>query len=299
MFEFKEITINDIDIFKKYLLEGNYNSSEMTFTNFFMWRDFYNFRLLECKNMLCVISLQEDMEPFAFMPIGNPKQEEFDEVLLLLYEYFRKNNWKLIFKRVDEQKLYYFSNHLNLTLEAVYDRDSSDYVYLAEDLITLKGKKYHGKRNHINSFKTYYEHEYVEFDKKYIDECIRINEEWFEQRNTEMNKGILAELIANKELLNNYEELGCKGALFKIDGKFEGYTIGEKLNQDMAIIHIEKANNEIRGLYNYINQQFCENEWNNTIYINREQDLGIEGLRKAKLSYHPTKMINKYNIFIK
>lgn len=299
MFEFREIGIDDRVIFHKYLRENNYKSSEMTFTNFFMWRNYYKFRFLEYKNFLCIISKQDNTEPFAFIPIGSPGKEGFEEVVLLLYEYFRENNWKLIFKRVEEEKLHYFTEALSLPVETVFDRDSSDYVYSSEDLISLKGKKFHGKRNHINSFKLQYEYEYVELKKELVSECIRINKEWCEQRSSDSHKEFFYETEANIELLNNFEILGCKGALVKIDGRFEGFTVGERLNEDTAVIHIEKANGDIRGIYTFINQQFCENAWKDLAYINREQDLGIEGLRKAKLSYNPVKMTNKYYVYVK
>ena len=98
---------------------------------------------------------------------------------------------------------------------------------------------------------------------------------------------------ANIELLNNYEALGCHGCLIKVNGSFEAYSIGEMLNKDTAVIHIEKANTKIKGLYQFINQQFCEKQWANALYINREQDMGVEGLRKAKLSYNPVELIEK------
>lgn len=299
MFEFREITIDDRVVFNKYLKENNYRSSEMTFTNFYMWRNFYKFKFLEYKNYLCVISKRDNNEPFAFAPIGKPGQEGFKDAVRYLYEYFRENNYQLVFKRVEEEKLHYFTEGLDLPVETVFDRDNSDYVYSAEELITLKGKKFHGKRNHLNSFRLQYDYEYVELNKELVGECIRINKEWCEQRSSESHKDYHFELEANADLLNNFELLDCKGALVKIDGRFEGYTVGEKLNGDTAVIHIEKANGDIRGIYTFINQQFCENAWKDLAYINREQDLGIEGLRKAKLSYNPVMMINKYDVYVK
>ena len=101
-------------------------------------------------------------------------------------------------------------------------------------------------------------------------------------------------MIANNELLKYYKELGCRGILVRVDGKAEGFTVGEYLNENMAVVHIEKASGSIHGLYTFLNQKFCELHWNEVEFVNREQDLGIEGLRRAKLSYHPAKMINKF-----
>ncbi|MFZ5988664.1 MAG: DUF2156 domain-containing protein [Bacillota bacterium] len=298
MLDFKEIDIYDKPLFDKYLLEYKPRASEMNFTNFFMWRNFYKFKFIEISNLLCIISVPDNGEPFAFIPIGMHTPEGFRGTVFRIMDYFFENGWRPVFKRVEEEKVQLFKEYLNFACEVVFDRDSSDYVYLTEELINLKGKKFDGKRNHINKFKKLYEYEYIRMSNEHIDECIRINEEWCAQRSCDTHKELYCEKIANNELLKNFSKLGCKGALIKVNGRIEGYTIGEVLNNDTAVIHIEKASSDIRGLYTIINQQFCENEWRDMTYINREQDLGIEGLRKAKLSYNPVRMTNKYSVYM-
>ena len=119
-------------------------------------------------------------------------------------------------------------------------------------------------------------------------------EEWCKSRDCDCKDGEYCERFANMELLENIEYLGCKGALLKVDGRFEAFTVGEMMNNETAVIHIEKAGTAIDGLYTVINQQFCARQWSNAIYVNREQDLGLEGLRKAKLSYNPVRILDKY-----
>ncbi len=299
MQEFKEISIHDSDLFKGHIEQDNYKASELSFTNFFMWRNFYKFRYIEYEDMLCILSVQDDKDPFAFIPIGKPDREKFRKAILFIKDYFVDKGWKLVFKRIEEDKVSYFTGYSDIDTEVVFERESSDYVYLVDDLVNLKGKKFHAKRNHINSFINSYEYEYVNLSKEYISECVRINEEWCEIKGCESHIGMFCEKIANNEVLSNYEKLGLKGALIKVNGRFESYTVGEALNEDTVVIHIEKANDNIRGLYPLINQQFCKHQWKDYMYINREQDLGIEGLRKAKMSYNPVMMINKYIVYIK
>jgi len=131
-----------------------------------------------------------------------------------------------------------------------------------------------------------------------IDECSRIMTEWCRAKNCNCQDGDYCERYANMELLRNFRVLGCKGALIKVDGSFKAFTAGEMLNSDTAVIHIEKADTKIEGLYTLINQQFCEKEWKDAVYINREQDLGLEGMRKAKLSYNPVRMVDKYTVYL-
>ncbi len=297
MVDFKEITINEKDLFNSYLKENNLQISEMTFTNFFMWRDFYKFRYAIINDFLCIVSVRKNEKTFALCPLGKENAEKFSDTIKTLKQYFNEKNLRLIFQRIEEKQLIYFLNCEELKFDYVADRDNSDYVYLAEDLITLKGKKFHAKRNHINKFNKLYSFEYVELTNEHIEECIKINNSWCEDTDCNCVNGEFCERYANFELLRNMEKLNCHGALIKVNGVFQAYTVGEVLNENTVVIHIEKANRNIDGLYTLVNQQFCERTWGDIKYINREQDLGIEGLRKAKLSYHPVKIIDKYEIF--
>lgn len=299
MLDFAEITINDKTRFDSFLKLHKPQISELTFTNLYMWRNFYNLRYTEINGLLCIVSVPARGTPFAFMPIGKMNADTFAEIAFSLKSYFTKNGWQMEFKRVDESELSFF-NELIVTKEDMrFDPNNSDYVYLAHDLVSLKGKKYDGKRNHINRFKKEHEFEYVSINENHIDACKSIMKVWCDERSCEHHKDLYCEKIANVELLDNYEKLGCKGALIKVDGKFRSFTVGEMLNDETAVIHIEKADGKINGLYTLTNQQFCEHEWSETRYVNREQDLGVEGLRRAKLSYNPVSMIKKYSIPIK
>jgi len=298
MLDFTDISIDDRALFDRHLSMYNPQASELTFTNLFMWRSFYKIRYAEICGLLCIVATPDDKEPFAFVPVGEITSEAFREAVALLREYFFKKGWRLKFERVAESELPYFEEYMASGGSAVLDPDSSDYVYLTDNLVNLKGKKYDGKRNHINKFRSRHEFEYVVLDDSHVDECSRIVSDWCAERDCSSHAGLYCEKIANMELLSNYGKLGAKGALIKVDGRFEAFTAGELLNDNTAVIHIEKANSKINGLYSFINQRFCENTWRDTTYINREQDLGMEGLRKAKLSYHPAKLVNKYIVYI-
>jgi hypothetical protein len=178
------------------------------------------------------------------------------------------------------------------------DRDFFDYEYLTDDLIHLRGKKYDGKRNHIKKFTKLYEFEYEKLTTAHIDDCLRIMYDRCVDNDCGCLRGneYACDRKPSAELLEHFGELDCKGALIKAAGHYEAFTVGEALNRDTAVIYIEKANIAFSGLYTFINQQFCEREWAWTTYINREEDEGAPGLRKAKLSYHPNRLIEKYTI---
>ena len=123
--------------------------------------------------------------------------------------------------------------------------------------------------------------------------------EWCNLRHCELFPSLAGEEKAIFEALQNTETLGFKGGVILINDKVEAFALGETLNPQTAVIHVEKANPAFEGLYQLINQEFCAHEWKNVLYINREQDLGEEGLKKAKLSYHPHHLINKYTVKLK
>jgi hypothetical protein len=294
--EFSEITLNSKSQFDHYIGQHNPQISELTFTNFFAWRYFYRFRFAIIADLLCVISVPCRNEPFAMMPVGNVREDNFAAAFIALKEYFTERGWKLKFKKVTKEELSFFKGFIASEDSIVHDRDNCDYLYNTVDLVGLKGKKYDGKRNHINKFKKQHTYEYIPLECSLLDECSRIMEEWCKERNCGCQNGDYCERQANLELLRNFRTLGCKGAMIKMDGNFEAFTVGEMLSGDTAVIHIEKARNSVDGLYTILNQQFAEREWSGTTFINREQDLGIEGMRKAKLSYHPARLIDKYTI---
>jgi hypothetical protein len=295
--EFSDITLNSKSLFDSYIRQRNPQISEMTFTNFFAWRYYYKFRYKVTAGLLCIIAAPANAEPFAMMPLGNVNEENFAAAYQDLKSYFAQRGWKFCFKRLTRGDLGYFGKYVSAEDRIIFDRDNSDYLYNTEDLMNLRGKKYDGKRNHINKFKRLHEFEYVPLECSLLDECSRIMEEWCEEKNCSCQEGDYCERSANLELLRNFRTLGCKGALIKVDGVYEAFTVGEMLNDDTAVIHIEKAKSDVDGLFTLINQQFVQHEWSGTAYINREQDLGLEGMRKAKLSYHPVSIVEKFTVY--
>ena len=173
------------------------------------------------------------------------------------------------------------------------DRDSFDYIYSREDLVLLSGKKYHSKRNHIAFFEKQ-EYQYEELNDKNLSECLSMNAVWIEKNSDKFYDGIDKEQWALTRAFEHYDELGYKGALLRRDGQVVAFTLGEEMNDNMFCTHFEKAFSDIRGAYPTINREFAKRTLTGYKYINREEDTGDEGLRKAKLSYKPVKLLVKY-----
>jgi hypothetical protein len=265
--------------------------SEFTFTNLFIWRHAYQLKVSRLKNFLCLLSDQGE-NSFFFPPIGEGDMVECYQILL---QYLKEKGALPKIARVPEAVVAK-TDWKAEGFVAELDRAQSDYIYLTEDLIKLEGRKYHRKRNHIKQFKEKYSYQYIPLTPEWISECLRLETEWCDLRHCEVIPGLLNESIAIKEAFTHFEALGLKGGAILINGKVEALTLGEPLNRDTVVIHIEKANPAYEGLYSLINQAFLENQWSGYTYVNREQDLGEEGLRKAKESYFPHHMVNKYII---
>jgi hypothetical protein len=179
------------------------------------------------------------------------------------------------------------------------ERGNFDYVYNAQDLIYLRGRKYHGKKNHANSFRRVYSsYNYFPLTTELVDQCLSTSDEWYRKKveNGDTDPSLADEHQAIVDALSNFVYLGLAGGVITVNDKVEAFAFGEQTNEDMAVIHVEKANPDIKGLYAVINQDFCANSWSHVRYINREEDMGIEGLRQAKLSYHPVKFVKKYTV---
>jgi hypothetical protein len=186
------------------------------------------------------------------------------------------------------------------TFEA--DRPNFDYVYDKTELIELKGKKFHGKKNHLNYFLNNYDYEYAELTEDRADEAMAFIRAFNERKNLQdAHERELLEMeeLAMKDVFLNLREVGYITGVILIDGKMEALSIGGRLGKKTVTVHVEKANTEFRGLYQAINNEYCKHLPDNISLVNREEDMGIAGLRKAKLSYQPVKLIEKNIIRLK
>ena len=269
--------------------------SEHNFTNLFMWQPHYGFKISRFEKGLLCLTEPEDGEPFFLPPIGI--EQPFSAVLACL-NYLRERRINTGVQRVGETLV---ENHLKTDprLVIVEDRDQFDYVYLSKNLIHLGGRAYHRKKNHLNKFKRSYAFEYRHLTDDMLEDCFKIVEEWCEVKHCDESPALKGEEQAITKALTNMEELSFRAGALIVEGKLEAFAIGEPLNPTTAVIHIEKANADIQGIYAAINQQFCEHEWREFEFVNREQDLGEEGLRRAKESYQPHHYVKKYTVTLR
>ncbi len=299
---FKELTIEDKPIVDPYFKINYHENSHLNFTNLFMWRKPYNIKYCIEDGILLFRAKYGDDE-FALQPIC-PKEKLF-EAVDRLRAYFAEENIPFVLSGVEEHVAEALKDYPNGEFEFTTNRDDYDYVYNASDLIKLSGRRFHSKKNHLNSFRKNYPnmtyHSITAENDGLITLCkITING-WYKKRLalTPDDPFIGTERDAIIEVLNNFDRLNLKGGAILSVNKVMAFTFGEALNTDTAVIHVEKADPDVNGAYTAINQAFVADAWSDMTYINREEDMGLEGLRKAKESYRPVKMIKKFNLKLK
>jgi hypothetical protein len=285
---FRTLTLDDKSLLDLLLDEVQPQISELTFTNLFAWNGSEPVEL-SCLDETVLLQRRRlrDSKTFLLPPLG--KQQ-----LTSVVETLRKMNLQkyqvppLYGLTVQESQLL---NAEGVEIES--DRDDWDYVYLTTDLANLLGDKYHPKRNLIARCLSKYKCKYVSIGPSEINECLQLQTEWCSLRNCSLVPGLEAENTAIKNAFENYDYLGLTGGVVYVDDKPEAFALAEELNSDTAVVHFEKANPEVEGLYQVINQWFCKEALGKFKFVNREQDLGVPGLRKAKENYYPHHMVEK------
>jgi hypothetical protein len=290
--QFKPVAIEDRPFFVPILREYQPETSEWTFTNLFIWREHYDFQWSMYQDWLIVISAQNG-SAFALQPMGPPSRKDVASTLLTWLRDELGVSMPSI-ERADRRLVEELEGAARLVTEPA--RDHFDYVYLKDDLAGLPGSIYRAKRNRINKMSRSYVFTYAPLEEHHLSQCLELQSNWCEARRCKEDLSLLGEWQAIQEILGNFTALDVRGGVVIIDGRVGAFTVGEVLNDTTAVIHIEKADPGIAELYTVVNQQCAEKCWGNALYINREQDLGIPGLREAKLSYRPHHMVEKYRV---
>jgi len=295
--EFKSLDVKDFDKFKNILSSGNYCNSESSLTNMYIWQHYYNARYCVIDDVIYTIFDSKKDGVQAFMPYGSCRNTT--QCVDKIYDYFTNVLKKeLVINLATEDFLEFLKNSGKYNISYTEMPNSFDYVYNTIDLIELKGRKYHSKKNNYNSFAKKYDFAYKKFSSDMKDDCINFCRKVVKEHSQGNETLYKSEMTSIKKAFDSYDELGLICSTILVDEKIVALGVGERLNNEYAVIHIEKADYDYRDAYPVINRLMLKNEFSDTKFVNREEDLGIPGLIKAKKSYLPCKMINKYRIEI-
>lgn len=291
---FRKIELEDRELLTRYLKQKPYRSCDLVFANIYLWSRKYRTEFAIVEDTLVFCGFRENGDPTVSYPIGEPAQ--IPKALDTLRGWFAQQRLGFCMYLVQESEFEQLDRRYPGKFKIAYNRDAADYVYETEKLLTLAGKKLHGKRNHINRFKENNpDWVYEPITQGNVEDCFQMALKWREEMQCEQDVEKRDEMCVTLNALRLMEELQLQGGLLRLTpgGEVIAFTVGEPLNPDTFVVHIEKAFAEIQGAYPMINQQFVEHAAQGYKYVNREEDTGAEGLRKAKLSYRPAFLVEK------
>lgn len=296
--DWNELKAEDIGIYNKYYSIMKTRMTDLSFGCRYAWDEIYKVRWKLIEDCFVQVSFEAE-NSFMLMPFGEYDSEKLERIILSVKKDFDKRGLSLRIECIEEEYLHLFES-LNIPhSKAKFNVDFSDYLYNGNSLRELKGKTYSKKRNHFRQFmRAYPSFEYVTLNESVFDECIANSLEWSKAKNADANDTEESDHLIIKRVIDNYNNLNYKGGAIKIDGRLAAFAIGSKGNNGTCFIHFEKAETEFIGIYAAINKLVLENEFPDADFVNREEDLGLENLRKAKQSYYPVSMVNKYSIKI-
>ncbi len=292
---FEPITADNICKTAEYFKYKISRTSDYTIGAMYMWREYHNTCFAIYDDMVLYKVNFLNRTSFT-IPVGNGSMEK---AMNALKDYCRENGIPLWFCTVPEEAVQILVNDYNGTLPGSANRDWADYLYLAEDLAEMAGRKYSGQRNHINKFKKLYpDYRYTRITPENLPRVIDFLYDYEKNHGKEASLA-QEELRRSMELLPLIRQFQLPGAFIEVDGVIVALSIGEILN-DTMYCHIEKANRDYPGSYQMIVKEFS-GDMRDTYgiqYINREEDVGDEGLRTSKLSYHPSQLLDKYCVLV-
>jgi hypothetical protein len=294
MITFKDIELEDREVIDSKLQSQNYRASDLCFTNLYAWGKKFNTQFAVTDDWLFIRFKDNNGRNSYLKPIGTGDIKEGIEIILEDHKQFDtifqiRGMTKEMIDEVEKA----FPNTFNFKL----NRSVSDYIYTVDKLRELKGKKLQSKRNHINRFKRENDWKYKTLtnNPELVRECKVMLDKWMELNIEEKDPSLIYDDFATTIMLENFERLNLRGGLICVDNEIVAFSIGEPLTEDTIVVHVEKAFTSIHGAYTIVNQEFALNETDGYTYINREEDMGVENLRRAKLSYQPDILLEKYN----
>lgn len=300
--EFQTPTILDVDRIGNVMKKNTKCGCEMSLANTILWARHYHTEIAFYGEDIIFRSMREDGNYSYCIDLLDAKDAKalFHKVVQLAQE--QKQPFRMYC--VTEKEWEMLNSWYPEQYQIEYNRDGADYIYSREKLAALSGKKLHGKRNHIHRFEEANpDWKYETITDENEEECARMAMQWCikncmsEEDEIEFDKIDESKLVVYA--IRHRKELGMTGGALRVSGKVIAITLGERLTDDVFVVHFEKAFSDIQGAYPMINREFVRHELMKYMYVNREEDLGLPGLRKAKLSYYPEILLKKGTVTVK
>lgn len=286
---FEPITLDRQEAYLTLLAQCPQIASDYSFLNLWGWAEEYALHWAWDEELVWI--RQSRPEEYLWAPVGSWDAVDWQSRL--------NSNppMKSTFTRVPQTLADLWRDQFAQDIQIEEERGNWDYLYRVADLIELKGKRYHKKKNLVNQFNRKYDFTYLPFGAKMVEQAMAMQTDWCTWRDCESSDILSSENRAIFKILKEWKQLaGLFGGAVMVEDSMIAYTVAEPLTHDMLLIHFEKGDTQYKGIYQAINQLFLTNSAAQYTFVNREQDLNDEGLRRAKLSYHPEDFIRKYRV---
>ncbi len=283
--DFKPVTLSDRDLFRQHYQSFPQVHSDNTFTNMICWNDYAHYRYAYMEGCLVLCSTIAEMTRYR-PPIGPRNSELLANVLRLAAKSEEEHPFVILDPKTKD-----WMNGLYPDLQFYAERKYFEYVYMASDLAKLPGKKYLTLRHQLNKFQKTCMHEIELISEENLDEIKDFLNMWCDWKDCDSDPVLASEKEAVSFALSHYEELQLSGLAIRADGKIGAMSLFEGLNKDTALVHFEKGLPDCKGIYRAVNAETAKILAKDYIYINRESDMGVEGIREAKTRYHPHHMV--------
>ncbi|MFP4477254.1 MAG: DUF2156 domain-containing protein [Desulfatibacillaceae bacterium] len=282
--EFQPVSLDLLETYERYLAECPVKASDYTFANLWGWADVHGLEVAFDNGLAWIRRTVPEIRLRA--PVGAWKGRDWNEDLAVFAP-------GTTFERVPEDLVGMWTK-AGVAARIEESEGQWDYLYDTTELIELSGRKFHKKKNHLNQFFRKYEFTYVPIVPETAELALGLQADWCLWRDCEDEATLAAENRCIHRVLTNWDSLpGLVGGVLRVEGQIAAYTVGEPLDETTFLVHFEKGCPGFRGIYQAVNQQFLKHEAADYPLVNREQDLGDEGLRKAKMSYHPVDFLKK------
>ena len=286
--DFQQFDVSKYKEYKDYWLRCDEYSSDMSFVILWAWKDFFGYEIAWEPDLLWMRQTRPDLRWLA--PAGSWHRDDWEKQLL------EHVGPEADFVDVPKALVQIWQQQLGAKIVAEENRASFEYLYNVEELATLAGNKHMKRRNRVNKFRRQFDARYLTLTPEMTERVRELQNSWTHDENEFMTKMLAAEGEGILRVLDHWTELGMIGGAIELDGRLIAYTLAEPVTDDLIMIHYEKGLPEYHGVYQIINKDFCENDARSFKIANREEDMGDEGLRQAKLAYGPCGFVEKYTV---
>lgn len=283
LLNFRKAELSDKPLLESFFRKEDLRLLNYTFQILFVYRNVYNYQFAIHKGFLFVKTHFKNYQ-MMFFPVG---EGDLKEAVELMTDYGKENGFEMHCYQITPERIRKLEALFPGKFEFTSIRDRFEYIYLTERLATLKGRSLQSKRNNVNYLTKNHDWRYEPMTPENIEECRAVEKAWNEAQGTTPGSFLDLESQAVEECFLHYKEMGVDGGAIRLDGKIAAFSFGCRLNSDTYLVLFEKAHPNIRGIYSAMNQQFVLHNAMPYQYVNREEDCGEEGLRIAKMQYHP------------